>query len=163
MGTVAQNRWPLNALRMMSSVGLFAVLAVIGCGSPGASTEGRRLADTWVAAWNAHSVEQVLGLFEPNGTYQDPATPGPISGLALRQFLFQQWSIWGDLTLTVRSARGDAQWAVIEWRSRGTHPSGKTITIDGVTVLDRRERIVRASTYYDATVYLQFLAVPKRQ
>jgi len=119
-------------------------------------------ADLWIAALNAHRVDQLVGLLDADGTYEEPLTGGPLSGAALGEFFSRYWRTWPDLAFTQKAAAADDDRLVLEWRSRGTHVLGKVLTIDGVTVINwAGRRISRVRVYYDARVYLQLFAPPQ--
>jgi len=42
--------------------------------------EGRRLGEEWVAAWNAHDLDAIMGMYAPDITFQ---TPTAISSLGI--------------------------------------------------------------------------------
>lgn len=136
-------------------------LAIVGCRTPTHNQQSQAQADMWIAALNAHRVDQLIGLLDANGTYEEPLTPRPLSGVALAEFFSQHWRTWPDLTFTLKAAAAEDDRLVLEWRSHGTHVFGRTLTIDGVTVIEwANNRIHRAHVYYDPRVYMQLFAPP---
>jgi steroid delta-isomerase-like uncharacterized protein len=134
-----------------------AVLLAVGlseCRAPAASNEAQRRADAWIAALNAHNVDVIVQLFDADGTYEDPTTGAPISAAALRNFWSKVYTIWPQLTFTVTMAVAEDNRVALEWRSHGIHVTGRTLTIDGTTVIDwSGNRVHHARVYYDSRVY----------
>ncbi|MBI4518910.1 MAG: nuclear transport factor 2 family protein [Deltaproteobacteria bacterium] len=155
-GRPKANPRALAALARAGALVVVCALVLSGChvGSRG-HDEGRQFAAAWIAAMNSHSVEQVLGLFEPKGTYEDLSKTPPVSGTALRELLFQQWSTWGDLTYTLTSVVAEGDLIALDWQVRGTDRAGKTFSTSGATFIERRHGfVVRARSYYAAPLPL---------
>jgi hypothetical protein len=115
----------------------------------------------WVAALNSRSVDQVAGLFETGGTFEEPMTGGALSGAALRAFFSRMWRDWPNLVFTTKTAIAENHRLVLEWRSQGTNVRRRAVTVNGATVIDwAGDHITRARVYYDPLVYMQLLAPP---
>jgi hypothetical protein len=107
---------------------------------------------------NSHSVERVVGLLTPLGSYEEPLSRRPVSGMALREFLSRHWTAIPDLAVEERMLVARGPHAFLEWRARGVHASGKPIVFEGVTVFEiGEENRARVRSYYDANVFLEFL------
>ena len=78
-----------------------------------------------------------------------------MSGTALRAFLLKQWQEWPQLTFSIKAVVGQDQRVALEWRSQGTHATGRSLSVEGVTVLQWvGDHLATARTYYDAGAYL---------
>jgi len=121
-------------------------------------TEGTYLARRWLEALNSHDVEQVTQLLDGGATYSDPAPAQPVALPVLRQRLQQTWSVWKDQVYTANKVIEHADTVAIEWHVQQTHPSGRSVPTDGVTILEvQSSRIHAVRNYYNTGIYLQFI------
>lgn len=116
------------------------------------------LASRWLDAMNAHRVEQVLALLDEHVTFSDPGTKTPLDREGLAEHLRMEWSVWKDQVYTATHVHRAADSTVIEWRVQQTHPDGKHMELDGVTVLETKAgRVSALRTYFNPVIFLQFL------
>jgi steroid delta-isomerase-like uncharacterized protein len=54
-------------------------------------------AQRYFDAWNAHDAAGIVAAFAPGGTYQDPTTPGPLTGEAIGHYAAGLWAAFPDL------------------------------------------------------------------
>jgi steroid delta-isomerase-like uncharacterized protein len=97
-------------------------------------------AQCYFDAWNRRDADGIVATFAAGGTYNDPASGGPISGQALAGYVKSLWSSFPDLAFEIVSAGtiGDGLVAA-QWIMRGTHlgpfqelpPTGKRIELPG--------------------------------
>ena len=115
--------------------------------------------DAYVAGWQARDADAVLDTFASGGTYQDPSTPGPISGTALRAYLEGLWAAFPDLSFEVSGlAETGADSASFEWVMTGTNsgsmnglpPTGKQVTLEGADFVQFADgKLKRVKGYFD--------------
>jgi steroid delta-isomerase-like uncharacterized protein len=110
-------------------------------------------------AWNARDAAAVVASLGGDGSYEDPTTPGPLSGDALTTHLSGLWAAFPDLAFEVRSAAetgGDR--VAAEWRMRGTNrgsfrglpPTGREVVVDGADFIETDgTRVTRVVGYFD--------------
>ncbi len=137
---------------------LFEILLLAACRGP---DPAQPVARQWIEAMNSHDSDRVISLLAPTATYSDPVTPAPLAIPAFQTRLLQDWAAWKDRVYLARRIAAKDNTVMIEWQMRQTHPNGEVVPIDGVTVLDTHDgRITAARDYYNAAVYLRFLAPP---
>lgn len=140
----------------VSSCALLIAAALLGaCRGSGASPD---LSTAWIDALNSHQVERVSALLAPDASYTDPVTKGPVGRADFAARLAREWRIYHDQVYTVRHVHIAPGATVVEWTVQQTHPTGKHIDLDGVTVLiEDRGSIREVRTFYNPVVFLQFL------
>jgi ketosteroid isomerase-like protein len=132
------------------------VATLAGCSR---AEPGNELGQRWLDALNSHDATRVVALMEPTATYADPTLRQPLAPAALSAWLTQAWSVWKDRVYTPTRVLALPGSIVIEWHVEQSHPSGKGVPMDGVTILDLRDgRIHAARSYYDISTFLQFVA-----
>lgn len=115
---------------------------------------------TYIDAWNTRDADAIVACFADGGTYEDPATGGPLSGAAIGEMARQLWASFPDLTFTLLGVAGSGpDTLAFEWRMAGTNhgpfaglpPTGKPIAIDGVDFvrLDPDGRIRSLRGHFD--------------
>ncbi len=112
----------------------------------------RRLVQQWNDAWNSRDAGQLARFFCDDATYYEPGlASGPIAGAdGVRAAAEKTWADWPGATFEAVSVTVDGDRAVLEWRSSATHRSGKTVTLEGVDVLEwEGDRLRTARIYYD--------------
>lgn len=127
--------------------------------------EVRELIDELVKAWNAHDAERLAGCFCAD--YQgadvvEPAThSGPEGARACSQRYFRAFP---DIELTVERVLVDDHEATVLWRACGFHegvfmnipPTGRKVTISGVSIFDVREgKVYRGRYIWDVAGFLR--------
>jgi len=125
--------------------------------------------DRYIAAWNAHDADGIVACFADGGTYEDPATGGPLTSPAIGGYAGRLFGMYSDLRFEhgAVNVTGDGQ-AAFEWRMTGTNdgplpglpPSGKAVDvagIDAVEIVDDRIRALRG--YFDRQDNLEQLGL----
>lgn len=120
---------------------------------------GVSMANRYFEAWIDRDAEAILDTLGPSGTYQDPATGGPISGDALRGYIAGLWSAFPDLTFEVESCAETGPGTVAaQWTMRGTNtgsmrglpPTGRPVEVRGADFFTLAEgRIATVTGYFD--------------
>ncbi|MCK6556437.1 nuclear transport factor 2 family protein [Candidatus Binatia bacterium] len=138
----------------LTALALAACLAVAGCAQDDRNDVGQR----WLDALNSHDSEQALRLLDADAELRDPTLMQPLRPVAVRDWLDRSNALWRDRVYTAKRKLSQGDVVAIEWQLQQTHPSGKAVPIDGVTLIEVRDgRIRRVRNYYNAGVYLQFL------
>jgi steroid delta-isomerase-like uncharacterized protein len=111
-------------------------------------------------AWIDRDADAILASFGDGGTYQDPATGGPISGEALRAYVEGLWSAFPDLTFAEESIGEIGPDRVAsQWVMRGTNtgslmglpPTGLPVELRGADVIELDDGRIRSVTgYFDS-------------
>ncbi|MFO1069946.1 MAG: ester cyclase [Geminicoccaceae bacterium] len=134
-------------------------------------------ARAYVDAWNARSSAAILASLTEGGTYQDPTTPGPLSGAALAAHVEALWQAFPDLAFDLVSlAETGGGGAAFEWRMHGTNtgsfrglpPTGRRVDLPGADFIATEGGKVRSVTgYFDGGAVprqlgLQILVQPQQ-
>jgi steroid delta-isomerase-like uncharacterized protein len=114
----------------------------------------------YVQAWVDRDADAILASFGEGGTYEDPATGGPISAEALRAYVEGLWSAFPDLTFDEESLGEIAPDLVAsQWVMRGTNyggfgglpPTGLPVELRGADIIELYDGAIRSVTgYFDA-------------
>ena len=96
--------------------------------------------EAYFAAWDAHDPRAVIALYADDGTYEDPATEGPLSGKAIGDYAQGLFTAFPDLKLELISqAPTSISQIAVPWLLFGTHQgalgemeaTGKSVTLRG--------------------------------
>jgi hypothetical protein len=129
--------------------------------------EAQDAAQRYFDAWNSRSGVVVADTLTEDGTYSDPATPGPLSGPALAGYVDGLVTIFPDLSFDLVSESWLTENTLFaEWVMRGTNtgplpggapPLGRTVALPGNDVLVvRGDRVVSVRGTFDlVTMYEQ--------
>lgn len=119
-----------------------------------------QIAQRYFDAWNRHDPAAIIACFAEDGTYADPATPGPLSGPAIGAYAAGLWSAFPDLSFDIVSiAQNDAGLVSAEWLMKGTNhgslnglpPTGVAIDMPGADfVRVEGDRIRSVQGYFDS-------------
>jgi steroid delta-isomerase-like uncharacterized protein len=133
------------------------------------------LAEAYFAAWNARDADAILATFGPAGTYTDPTTNGPLSGPAIAAYARGLWDAFPELEFEKRAVAEIGEGKVVaEWTMTGVNtgalaglpPTGRTVTVPGVDVIETSPAGIASVTgYFDsrqvpAQLGLQILVQP---
>lgn len=120
---------------------------------------GLEIAQQYLDAWNAHDADKILECFAADGTYEDPST-GKISGKTILYYAKSMWKRFPDLSFEKVSVEMDGENRVVaEWIMRGTNtgeypgtpPTGRSISLPGVDVMQMDENGIKAlKGYFDS-------------
>ncbi len=127
------------------------------------------IAGRYLAAWNARDAALLTAAFADGGTYQDPATGGPLGTAALAQYASGLWSTYPDLTFEDNGMRecGPGR-VVLPWTMRGTNlgpfrglpPTGATFALPGVDLIQVSDTgVVRVEGFFDRATMMEQLGV----
>jgi steroid delta-isomerase-like uncharacterized protein len=103
------------------------------------------LARRYFDAWNRRDAGAVLASFAPDGHYQDPVTPGPLAGDALRAYVEGLWAAFPDLAFEIGPVHrvGETEvhgrWTMIGTQRgpfQGLPPSGRGVRLEGIDVIE---------------------------
>ncbi len=120
-------------------------------------------------AWNRRDAAGIVAAFVEGGTYEDPATGGPLSGPALAAYAEGLFRAFPDLHFeTGPLAPAGENQVLAEWRMSGTHqgplqglpPTGRPIELRGADVLAARDgRLRSVRGYFDQKSFMEQLGV----
>ena len=123
----------------------------------------------YLDAWNARDVARLTAAFVEGGTYQDPATGGPLGTAALARYAAGLWGAFPDLTFEERGIlECDPGRIVLPWIMRGTHrgpllglpPTGAAIALPGVDLIQASDMgVERVEGFFDRTALMEQLGV----
>jgi steroid delta-isomerase-like uncharacterized protein len=123
-------------------------------------------AQRYFDAWNAQDAAAIVATFAPGGTYQDPTTPGPLTGEAIGHYATGLWAAFPDLCFEMTSVApaGDGMVAA-QWVMRGTNsgsmfglpPSGKQVELPGADFV-----VVEDAGLCSVTGYFDSGALPRQ-
>lgn len=100
----------------------------------------QEVVEAYFAAWDAHDPQAVMNLYADDGTYEDPATDGPLSGAAIGDYAQGLFDAFPDLKLELISqAETSIGQIAVPWLLFGTHrgplgemeATGKSVTLRG--------------------------------
>lgn len=140
-----------------------------------AATGARTAGEVAQAAFDrfiAHDVEGVLAYWHPEGI-QDWVALGVFRGHdEIRALFAEVFAAVPDLEMVVEHVTADEQRCAIQWRSRGTHtgafrgldPTGRTVELRGVDVMEVEDGlVVRNTVYYDGAAMARGLGLLPEQ
>lgn len=126
------------------------------------SSEPVALARRYFDAWRQRDAAAVLATLAPGGTYEDPLTGGPISGLAFAGYMQGLWSAFPDLDFTLGEVvRAGDDRVLGVWRMHGHNhgsfnglpPTGRRVELQGMDLLQADADGLRAvSGFFDSAV-----------
>ena len=118
------------------------------------------LARRYFDAWNRRDAGAVLASFAPDGHYQDPVTPGPLAGDALRAYVQGLWAAFPDLSFEIGPVHRVGEtavhglWTMIGTQSgpfQGLPPSGRGVRLEGIDVIEAGPEGLRSVRgYFDS-------------
>lgn len=117
------------------------------------------IAQTYFDAWNQRDGAAIAATFAPGGTYQDPASQGPLQGEAIAAYAAGLFAAFPDLSFEIVSASASPEGLVsAEWVMRGTNsapfmglpPTGKSLELPGADFIRvDGGKIVSVQGYFD--------------
>jgi steroid delta-isomerase-like uncharacterized protein len=120
------------------------------------------LCQRYFQAWMRRDAGAVLETMAPHGTYQDPTTPGPLSGEAFRGYMKTLWAAFPDLSFELGRIQAlDDELVHGEWTMCGSNtgslqglpPTGKTVRVPGIDVIETGpDGIRRVTGYFDSAL-----------
>ncbi len=120
------------------------------------------LCQRYFKAWMRRDAGAILETIAPGGTYEDPTTPGPLGGEALRGYLGQLWAAFPDLGFELGRVQAlDNRVVLGQWTMTGTNagslqglpPTGKQVRLPGVDLIESGDLgIERVVGYFDSAL-----------
>lgn len=116
-------------------------------------------------AWNSHDAAAIIATFEAGGTYNDPVTPGPLTGEAIGVYAKGLWDAFPDLSFeTLSSIENGNGLLAAQWLMKGTNtgsmnglpPTGKSISLRGADFVS-----VKGGKIHSIEGYFDGGAVPR--
>ena len=161
----------MNMQRVLTGTIVLAALILSAIAvSPSVNAAGDRdtaVAEKWIAAWNSHDTDKLLGAFTDDVFYEDVAFGEVSHGKAeLRKFAASEFEGVPDAELKLVRASVHDGHGTIEWTFSGTDKAvfktGKKFSVRGVSVIDVRDgKISRSLDFYDsATIMRQVGLLP---
>lgn len=104
-----------------------------------------------VEAYNAKSLERLLGLYHPDAHFWDPFHREGVTGrAAIGELLGGLFAAYPDEQMAIETLAGDDEHAVAEFRSTGTTAKGERFELEFTEVYEVREgRIEWCRVYLD--------------
>lgn len=159
----------INRRLLLAGAAAFASLLVVPAASADEAANVAVVKD-YLAAWNAHSIDQAAAHFADDVVYFDASVGEPVTGKAaatrdvVGSFINAvpdlKWEMLGDAI-----AQGDT--VAFQWRfsgtntgawADGTEPANKSFTFLGATVMSVKDGLISTqSDYYDALGFYEQL------
>ena len=139
-------------------LGVALLLLVSGATGCQRTDSNEELAQDWMDALNSHDPVRIVELLQPRASCTDAVADTPVDPAAYAQRLAAEWNAWKDRVYMTETIRVAPDFILIQWRIQQTHPTGKSVPLDGATVLDvQGGHISGVHDYYNATTYVQFV------
>ena len=130
------------------------------------SQNAAQIALRYFDAWNRRDAAAILATLAENGTYEDPVTPGPLTGGAIGAYAESLWAAFPDLSFEIVSLTESATGLVCgQWLMKGTNtgslnglpPTGKSLAVPGADFIQVDGDAIRSvQGYFDSA------AIPRR-
>lgn len=99
---------------------------------------------------NSHRSGYFASLLGPTGTYEDPVSGGPRSGIDLRLYVRLRWMRVPDLHYEIERVTGDEELVAVEWKATGLPGRPKEKPLRGAFVIHLQgDAIASVRGYYD--------------
>jgi steroid delta-isomerase-like uncharacterized protein len=118
-----------------------------------------QVAQRYFDAWNQHDAEAIIATFADGGTYADPTTPGPLTGVAIGAYAQALWAAFPDLSFEIVSTtQNDSGLISAEWLMKGTNtasfnglpPTNLPVALPGADFIRvQGDRIRSVQGYFD--------------
>lgn len=123
----------------------------------------------YVDAWNAHDPTGVMTEFADDGTFDDPASDGTLSGEEIGAWVEEIVEAFPDVQFSVDRSTVDEEGVLFaEWTMRGTHdgplgglpPTHRTVEVDAVDIVTCSEDGITSVTgYFDMAEFKEQLGL----
>ena len=126
------------------------------------------VARRYIDAWNARSPTAITKIFVEGGTYSDPVTDGPLTGVAIGRYAEGLFAPFPDLNFDITSNAECASGVVLEWTMRGTNtgslrglpPTGARIAQPGIDLIRTTgDKVASVRGYFDRQTMLEQLGI----
>src|SRR5262245_17967129 len=111
-------------------------------------------------AWNRRDASAILATIAEGGTYTDPVTPGPLTGVAIGAYAEGLWAAFPDRSFDILSLTESAGGLVCgQWLMKGTNkgslnglpPTSKSLEVPGADFIQVDGDAVRSvQGYFDS-------------
>lgn len=125
----------------------------------------KRFADALKASEQSKDAGAVSGMFGDDAELSNLAHDEPRRGKdGARQFWDDYLKAFAEIRSDFQSVKEADGWAVLEWTSAGSLPTGKPVTYRGVSVLETAgDRVTKFRTYYDTAALVTPPAATQKQ
>ena len=130
--------------------------------------QATEVARRYIDAWNTRSPTEINEMFIDGGTYTDPVSNGPLTGLAIGAFAEGLFASFPDLSFEITSNAESGSGVVLEWTMRGTNtgslrglpPTGARIAQEGIDLIRvTGEKVASVRGYFDRQSMLEQLGL----
>ena len=103
-------------------------------------------------AWNRQDVDAICAAHAPGMVFENHTVGERAEGDAVRGHIAAIFDHWPDLRFEGRSTYIGPDFVVQEWTATGTHPSGRSVSWDGIDVFPfDGDLILRKDVYSNAS------------
>lgn len=103
-------------------------------------------------AWNRHDLEAICAAHAPGMVFENHNAGERAEGDTVRTHIASIFRNWPDLSFEGRRTYVGADFVVQEWTATATHPSGTTVSWDGLDIFPfENGKIVRKDVYSNAS------------
>lgn len=103
-------------------------------------------------AWNRQDVDAICAAHAPGMVFENHTAGERAEGEAVRGHIATIFEHWPDLHFVGRSTYIGPDFVVQEWTATGTHPSGTSVSWDGIDVFPfEGDLILRKDVYSNAS------------
>jgi ketosteroid isomerase-like protein len=103
-------------------------------------------------AWNRQDLDAVCAAHAPGMVFENHTAGERAEGVDVRDHIASIFRNWPDLRFAERRRYVGADFVVQEWTATGTHPSGRTVSWEGVDIFPcAGGKILRKDVYSNAS------------
>ena len=103
-------------------------------------------------AWNRQDLDAICAEHAPGMVFENHTAGERAEGEDVRGHIASIFRNWPDLRFAERRTYVGADFVVVEWTATGTHPSGKTVSWDGIDIFPfENGKIARKDVYSNAS------------
>jgi steroid delta-isomerase-like uncharacterized protein len=103
-------------------------------------------------AWNRQDLDAICSAHAPGMVFENHTAGERAEGDDVREHIASIFRNWPDLRFAERSTHVGADFVVVEWTATGTHPSGTTVSWEGVDIFPfENGQIARKDVYSNAS------------
>jgi ketosteroid isomerase-like protein len=103
-------------------------------------------------AWNRHDLDAICAAHAPGMVFENHNAGELASGDEVRRHIASIFRNWPDLRFDGRRTYVGADFVVQEWTATATHPSGTTVSWDGLDIFPfEGGKIIRKDVYSNAS------------
>jgi ketosteroid isomerase-like protein len=103
-------------------------------------------------AWNRQDVDAICAAHAPGMVFENHTAGERAEGPAVREHIEAIFANWPDLRFAGRATYVGTDFVVQEWTATATHPSGKSVSWEGLDIFPfGDELILRKDVYSNAS------------